>query len=82
MTVDKDAPLETVWQGKYISALKRGRWEYVSRTGSTNAVVILAEHEIDAHSGSHYYGRSDGTTGAVVGAVTGGLIGYGIARNC
>jgi ADP-ribose pyrophosphatase len=45
MTVDKDAPLETVWQGKYISALKRGRWEYVSRTGSTNAVVILAEHD-------------------------------------
>ena len=44
MTPDKDAPLETVWQGKYISALKRGRWEYVSRTGSTNAVVILAEH--------------------------------------
>ena len=44
MTADKDAPLETVWQGKYISALKRGRWEYVSRTGSTNAVVILAEH--------------------------------------
>ena len=45
MTVDKDAPLETVWQGKYISALKRGRWEYVSRAGSTNAVVILAEHD-------------------------------------
>jgi len=45
MTPDKDAPLQTVWQGKYISALKRGRWEYVSRTGSTNAVVILAEHD-------------------------------------
>jgi len=45
MTPDKDAPLQTVWQGKYISALKRGRWEFVSRTGSTNAVVILAEHE-------------------------------------
>ena len=44
MTPDKDAPLQTVWQGNYISALKRGRWEYVSRTGSTNAVVILAEH--------------------------------------
>ena len=42
---DKDAPLETVWQGTYISALKRGRWAYVSRTGSTNAVVILAEHD-------------------------------------
>ena len=45
MTPDKDAPLETVWQGKYISALKRGRWEYISRTGRTNAVVILAEHD-------------------------------------
>jgi ADP-ribose pyrophosphatase len=45
MTADKDAPLQTVWQGKYISVCKRGRWEYVSRTGSTNAVVILAEHE-------------------------------------
>lgn len=42
---DHDAPLETVWQGKYISALKRGRWEYVSRTGCTNAVVVLAEHD-------------------------------------
>jgi len=45
MTDDSDAPLETVWQGKYISAFKRGRWEYVSRTGSTNAVVIIAEHD-------------------------------------
>jgi ADP-ribose pyrophosphatase len=45
MTPDKDAPLQTMWQGKYISALKRGRWEYVSRTGSTNAVVILAEQD-------------------------------------
>jgi ADP-ribose pyrophosphatase len=45
MNDDRDAPLETVWQGKYISALKRGRWEFVSRTGSTNAVVIIAEHE-------------------------------------
>jgi ADP-ribose pyrophosphatase len=45
MNDDRDAPVETVWQGKYISALKRGRWEFVSRTGSTNAVVIIAEHE-------------------------------------
>jgi ADP-ribose pyrophosphatase len=45
MTPDSDAPLETMWAGKYISVFKRGRWEYVSRTGSTNAVVILAEHE-------------------------------------
>src|ERR687897_2912061 len=45
MNDDRDAPLETVWQGKYISALKRGKWEFVSRTGSTHAVVIIAEHE-------------------------------------
>jgi len=45
MNDDRDAPLETVWKGKYISALKRGTWEFVSRTGSTNAVVIIAEHE-------------------------------------
>jgi len=45
MTEDNGASAETVWQGKYVSALKQGRWEYVSRTGSTNAVVILAEHD-------------------------------------
>jgi ADP-ribose pyrophosphatase len=45
MIQDHDAPLQVMWQGKYVSALKRGRWEFVSRTGSTNAVVVLAEHE-------------------------------------
>jgi ADP-ribose pyrophosphatase len=45
MTADENAPVETMWAGRYISALKQGRWEYVSRTGSTNAVVILAEHD-------------------------------------
>ena len=45
MTVDSGAPMKVEWQGKYISVLRRGRWEYVSRTGSTNAVVILAEHD-------------------------------------
>jgi ADP-ribose pyrophosphatase len=45
MTDDRDAPLQTMWSGKYLTVLKRGKWEYVSRSGSTNAVVILAEHE-------------------------------------
>jgi len=45
MTDDHNAPLQTMWKGKYISVCKRGKWEYVSRTGSTNAVVILAETE-------------------------------------
>lgn len=42
---DADAPLQTMWKGKYITACKRGKWEYVSRSGSTDAVVILAEHD-------------------------------------
>jgi ADP-ribose pyrophosphatase len=45
MTEDRDAPLEVKWEGKYVRALKRGRWEFVSRTGSVNAVVIVAETE-------------------------------------
>ncbi len=45
MTQDSDAPLTTEWTGKYVSIKRRGGWEFASRTGSTNAVVILAEHE-------------------------------------
>jgi ADP-ribose pyrophosphatase len=40
-----DAPAEVMWQGKYIRAMKRGRWEFVSRVGDVRAVVILAEYE-------------------------------------
>lgn len=43
--MDEDAPVELMWAGKYVRALKRGRWEYVSRTNDVRAVVILAEHE-------------------------------------
>lgn len=42
---DKDAPKETMWQGKYVRAIKQGRWEYVSRTNEIHAVAILAEQE-------------------------------------
>lgn len=45
MTADSDAPLKVEWQGKYLSLLRRGRWEYVSRSGSTGAVVLIAEHD-------------------------------------
>ena len=45
MTDDADAPLSTEWEGKYIKVRKRGPWEFVSRSGSTGAVVILAEHD-------------------------------------
>jgi ADP-ribose pyrophosphatase len=34
-----------MWQGKYLRAMKSGRWEYASRTNDVRAVVVLAEHE-------------------------------------
>ena len=42
---EDDAPAEVMWEGKYIRALRRGRWEYVSRVGDVRAVVVLAEYE-------------------------------------
>lgn len=43
MTIpDSDAPEEVVWQGKYVIAKKRGRWEYVSRARNIRAAVIVA----------------------------------------
>ena len=39
---DHDAPEEVVWQGRFIVAKKRGKWEYVSRTRGISAAVILA----------------------------------------
>lgn len=35
-------PEEIVWQGKFIVAKKRGRWEYVGRARNIRAAVILA----------------------------------------
>jgi ADP-ribose pyrophosphatase len=42
MPPDDDAPEEIVWQGKFITAKRRGRWEYVSRSRGIRAAVILA----------------------------------------
>ncbi len=47
MTPDLDAPDEVVWQGKFITARKKGRWEYVSRARGIRAAVILAIDEAD-----------------------------------
>jgi ADP-ribose pyrophosphatase len=41
-----DAPVrEVMWQGKYLTAVRAGKWEYVERAGRVSAVVILAEHD-------------------------------------
>jgi len=39
---DPDAPEEIMWQGRFVVAKKRGRWEYVSRARNIRAAVILA----------------------------------------
>lgn len=38
----RDQPEITQWQGRFISAKTRGRWEYVSRARGIKAAVILA----------------------------------------
>jgi ADP-ribose pyrophosphatase len=39
---DADAPVETMWEGRFIVTKKRGRWEYVARANGIRAAVILA----------------------------------------
>ncbi len=45
MNLDDLPPPELMWEGKFIRAMRRGKWEYASRVGEIGAVVILAEHE-------------------------------------
>lgn len=44
-------PEETMWEGRFIAAKRRGRWEYVSRARGISAAVILAIE--DAADGRH-----------------------------
>lgn len=39
---DHEQPEEVVWQGRYVTAKRRGRWEYVGRARNIRAAVILA----------------------------------------
>jgi len=44
--VSEDPPPPAVmWEGRYVRAIKQGRWEYASRVGDVRAVVIIAEHD-------------------------------------
>jgi ADP-ribose pyrophosphatase len=45
VNLDDLPPAEVMWAGKFVRAVRRGKWEYASRTGNISAVVILAEHE-------------------------------------
>ena len=45
MSADRDAPIETMWQGRFITAVRQGKWEYVNRARGIGAAVILAIDE-------------------------------------
>lgn len=42
---DADAPEQVVWEGRFITAKTKGRWEYVSRSRGIRAAVILAAED-------------------------------------
>ncbi|WP_394659748.1 NUDIX hydrolase [uncultured Novosphingobium sp.] len=44
---DADAAEEIVWQGKFITTKRRGRWEYVGRARGIRAAVIVAIDDAD-----------------------------------
>jgi ADP-ribose pyrophosphatase len=39
---DARAPVETLFEGRWLSLRKRGRWEYAERNNPSGAVIILA----------------------------------------
>jgi ADP-ribose pyrophosphatase len=45
MNFDDLPPPEVMWAGKFVRAIRRGKWEYASRANDVGAVVILAEYE-------------------------------------
>ena len=45
MNFDDLPPAEVMWAGKFVRAIRRGKWEYASRANDVGAVVILAEYE-------------------------------------
>ncbi|MBW8295777.1 NUDIX hydrolase [Sphingopyxis sp.] len=46
-----DTPIETRWEGRFITVKQHGTWEYVSRSRGIHAAVILAID--DATDGRH-----------------------------
>jgi ADP-ribose pyrophosphatase len=45
MNLDDLPPVEVMWEGKFVRALRRGKWEYAARARDIGAVVILAEYK-------------------------------------
>ncbi|WP_417621357.1 NUDIX hydrolase [Parasphingorhabdus sp.] len=45
MSAADDADIEIMWEGRFITAKREGKWEYVSRSRGIKAAVILAIDE-------------------------------------
>jgi len=45
MNLEDLPPVELMWEGKFVRALRRGHWEYASRARNIGAVVVIAEFE-------------------------------------
>ena len=45
MNLDDLPPVDVMCEGKFVRLLRRGKWEYASRTNNIGAVVILAEYD-------------------------------------
>ena len=45
MNLDDLPPVDVMCEGKFVRLLRRGKWEYASRTNNIAAVVIIAEHD-------------------------------------
>jgi ADP-ribose pyrophosphatase len=45
MNLDDLPPVEVMWEGKFVRALRRGKWEFASRARDIGAVVVLSEYE-------------------------------------
>jgi ADP-ribose pyrophosphatase len=46
-----DTPIETRWEGRFITVKQQGNWEYVSRSRGIHAAVIMA---IDEDAGARH----------------------------
>jgi ADP-ribose pyrophosphatase len=45
MILEDLPPPQLMWEGKFVRAFKRGKWEYASRARDIRAVVVLAEYD-------------------------------------
>jgi ADP-ribose pyrophosphatase len=45
MRPEAELPEQVEWEGRFIAAKRRGKWEYVSRTRNIHAAAILAVHD-------------------------------------